>query len=621
MKKYTYGFLLLFYVIFSTLQQTLASSLERHSVTSFVQGANERMIISPKDPDYVRFLSTWDWWTDGFDPVYMVGFNEPNGYLVRRPHFDLDNSPVVSNYLGQSDYLPQEGWELFYRDFGAPDRKINVPVLMLYNKYRGILRIYVWRRPPVNTANMGRWDVRIVNNKAALFNNYADEDNSFIDKYDPLLVQTSTARLGAGWCMTEIDLAGYDASVNGLSPAPYLEFNYSEFQVSNLTMTGMGSLTGTAFGTAVGTVGGKKEGPPKLISNGLGFLKDASALSKFFDGATKVASIIPKIGAVAGVVKSIMGFIPTSDPPKPVNMSISLRMQGRINLEASGEVRQDPPFLVQGLRIYLPGYVITPPPLYGNAIIRYPVYTKPLGVYNIKNFTMTSNFLQEFSPCNGGGTISNALYSWKTTPISYTFNPEARLRVISVGFNFVISNDKTVSGDVINNNMDGGIQYFNWIGSGQVFTTVVFTFRCVSIDPIDPSVPPDSPMRGELLITKAFRVPNTITSQTITVGECYEPGRIAANESEVIPSVLEVTHRPNPFTSQLTIDYHLPKRTSVQLKVYDVAGREVGSLVDEEKSPGNYSATLNGSNLRSGVYFYRMKAGEVVLTRRIVLVK
>jgi len=78
---------------------------------------------------------------------------------------------------------------------------------------------------------------------------------------------------------------------------------------------------------------------------------------------------------------------------------------------------------------------------------------------------------------------------------------------------------------------------------------------------------------------------------------------------------------PNPFNPTTIINYSLPKSAFVKLIVYDVLGRVIKTLVDEEKSAGNYSVQFNGSNLSSGVYFYRLTAGNFISTKKLVLLK
>lgn len=65
---------------------------------------------------------------------------------------------------------------------------------------------------------------------------------------------------------------------------------------------------------------------------------------------------------------------------------------------------------------------------------------------------------------------------------------------------------------------------------------------------------------------------------------------------------------PNPFNPTTTISFSIPKSQYVTLKVYDILGREVSTLVNEEKQPGNYNVQFEGSNLSSGVYYYQIRA-------------
>ncbi len=78
---------------------------------------------------------------------------------------------------------------------------------------------------------------------------------------------------------------------------------------------------------------------------------------------------------------------------------------------------------------------------------------------------------------------------------------------------------------------------------------------------------------------------------------------------------------PNPFNSSTTISYSLPKSGNIDLKVFDLQGREVRSLYQGFQRAGNYKLNFEGKNLSSGTYFVRMKAGESVRTQKVVLLK
>jgi hypothetical protein len=78
---------------------------------------------------------------------------------------------------------------------------------------------------------------------------------------------------------------------------------------------------------------------------------------------------------------------------------------------------------------------------------------------------------------------------------------------------------------------------------------------------------------------------------------------------------------PNPFNPSTTIQYQIPKANHVTLNVFDVLGREVATLVNEQKPAGTYTVQFEGSGLTSGVYFYRLQSGTYSDTKKLVLLR
>ncbi|MBI1932431.1 MAG: T9SS type A sorting domain-containing protein [Ignavibacteriales bacterium] len=94
------------------------------------------------------------------------------------------------------------------------------------------------------------------------------------------------------------------------------------------------------------------------------------------------------------------------------------------------------------------------------------------------------------------------------------------------------------------------------------------------------------------------------------------------NKTEYLPFKFSLSQNyPNPFNPTTTISYQLPEKSIVTLKVYDILGREIAELVNETKDAGNHEATFDASNLSSGIYYYQIKAGDFVQSKKILLIK
>jgi hypothetical protein len=78
---------------------------------------------------------------------------------------------------------------------------------------------------------------------------------------------------------------------------------------------------------------------------------------------------------------------------------------------------------------------------------------------------------------------------------------------------------------------------------------------------------------------------------------------------------------PNPFNPSTKISWQLPIGNLVKLKVYDILGREIVTLVNEYKPMGQYETEFNSANLPSGIYFYKLEAGQFTQVKKMILLK
>jgi hypothetical protein len=89
-----------------------------------------------------------------------------------------------------------------------------------------------------------------------------------------------------------------------------------------------------------------------------------------------------------------------------------------------------------------------------------------------------------------------------------------------------------------------------------------------------------------------------------------------------VPDSWGLNHNyPNPFNPSTTIGFQLPAGNHVQLKVYNMIGQEIATLVDESRAAGAYTVRFDASGLPSGVYLYRLTSGSFTETKTMELVK
>jgi hypothetical protein len=104
--------------------------------------------------------------------------------------------------------------------------------------------------------------------------------------------------------------------------------------------------------------------------------------------------------------------------------------------------------------------------------------------------------------------------------------------------------------------------------------------------------------------------------------EAYESSTTSVETISQTPMNFELRQNyPNPFNPVTTIKYQMPNAGIVTLKIFDILGREVATLVNEQKQPGKYDVQWNASNNSSGLYFYRIQTEKIVETKKMVLLK
>jgi hypothetical protein len=106
-----------------------------------------------------------------------------------------------------------------------------------------------------------------------------------------------------------------------------------------------------------------------------------------------------------------------------------------------------------------------------------------------------------------------------------------------------------------------------------------------------------------------------------TVPDTLASSDYSQNQNHLPKSIHLFQNYPNPFNPSTTIEFTLPKYEFVTLKVYNILGEEIITLVNDQLQAGNYTFPFNGSDLASGIYLYRIEVGEFQDVKKMVLIK
>ncbi len=209
---------------------------------------------------------------------------------------------------------------------------------------------------------------------------------------------------------------------------------------------------------------------------------------------------------------------------------------------------------------------------------------------------------------SAGGNSANYVAKWNThqwTPLAAGVNGPV-YAITGSGTNLYIGGNFTTSGLV------NAYDVIEWSTADSSFTTLGSgtntTVRCIV------AMDSDNTYYGGLFSTAGDKPSYRFAH--------YSPTLTAVNEQPGIPQSFELMQNyPNPFNPTTVISYQLANVGHVTLKVYDILGRQVATLVDGVQSPGLHNVVFDGSKFASGVYLYRIQNGNYTRTMKMVLVK
>ena len=180
--------------------------------------------------------------------------------------------------------------------------------------------------------------------------------------------------------------------------------------------------------------------------------------------------------------------------------------------------------------------------------------------------------------------------------------------------------------DITYSNVEGGFPGDGNIDSDPLFRDPVYKdFHLMSTDcgdPYDsPCIDAGDPYLADNLLDCSWGL-GGIRSDMGAFGGGDSLVTGIMNDAPLIPGDFVVFQNyPNPFNANTTIRFILPKAGDVELAIYDMLGRKIEVIIDEYMEAGIHNVDFDASSLSSGVYFYRLQAGDVAETKRMVLLK
>ncbi len=416
--------------------------------------------MAPSDPNND---ANWDFWTNR---SYRFYYYKDGAILHTLPNYDrlpyYTQSHTTSSNNLIPDTFPADGWMLVKRDFGTPTAAPALPYFILYNKYRGILRVFM-----LNTwgfDNFNQFSTTLGFNAPATQTQYhgalltfTDKTHAFLKDYDPGQQVTTLGNMKAttGWGYFDFILSGYDPTLK-TKPFANLDLKTNGLNVANIDLVGniYGSLEQQMNNAPVSFSRSDMETMEAALGKGFSYYKSTDDAMKnlkkatedpsnanawWISAATQIvagfytggASYVPWIAGAVGFVSEFIGGGDKAAPMQPLNMKVQLALKAKGTITSSTWLDS-------------PGFYLnyTSTPQLGQVV---PVQPIPWGVFNVDEIpevTVQPEYKPRYGPINpedGTRWVYPVLGGYKATTTKLpgvTINPETGMATQSVKYAF-----------------------------------------------------------------------------------------------------------------------------------------------------------------------------------------
>ncbi|MFA0963551.1 FlgD immunoglobulin-like domain containing protein [Roseivirga sp. BDSF3-8] len=572
--------------------------------------------MSPGDPN---LNPNWNWTVNGSGHTmyYSTSGQTPTALTnVQLPFYTQGHT--LNTY--EKDMYPEDGWVLAYRDFGTPTSAPAIPFFVLYNKYRGIFRVMCYNAPNIS-ANYFRMELSFwdPSKSGALFT-FNDETKAFKNNYNASVIESAmgTVPVYRGWAYADFTMFGFDP---GLHPDARLRMKFYQVDESQINLAStsftLNEVVNEATPTASRITGGdivdavnKGHKYYKSVNKAKKALQDKidktsgtpwwkGPATDLITGA--VGTIAPYIGGLMGLVTSFIGGKNEQKVREPMKFEGAIELQGTINSVT-------PSFDID--------FALSPGTQMADAYR--PLRTIKWGVFNLNNIPVVDEhtIYEEFYHSYWGEceTEESTTHDLDKSTFNYSFNTQSGMTLTSVKVAYTYRRKAPTSYyNIATQDVSAFSYYYNGFSSpGPNGIAVELTLSI------------NSPTRysdDELVVYKVYPYSSNSTYQVI--GDCNPYGyRLGTEQPVLAPGEFMVS--PNPIKdkgAQLT--FRIEKEGHYTLNILDVQGREIATLVDDNRKGGIHTVRWNGNDargkmLRPGLYHYLLNGPDGSFSGKIV---